>query len=104
MYGNLKGFAVVTLGLAIALLITALSLTSYRGAKLYLSEYKEFKGALSRARGGDWVAPPPTPAAYYPDQVYVDGMEPEQLSLNMPTKGLKELKKAIDRELTTRVN
>lgn len=105
MYKNLKGFAVVTLGLTIVLIITAIGLTSYRGAKLYLSEFKEIKGAVSRAQGGDWVVSraeiTPTP---YADQVYIDGMEPDELALNMPTKGLQELAKSIDKELKYRVN
>jgi hypothetical protein len=98
---NLRGFLIVITGLTVLVIVTAIVLTSYRGGKLYYAEFKSFKGALSRASGGDWVVATPEP---YVDEVYIDGQEPDQLALNLPTKGLKALAKEIQEELKTRVD
>lgn len=51
---HLKHWLLINLGLIVMIFTTAFILSANRGAGLYWQEFKEFKGAVSRASGGDW--------------------------------------------------
>lgn len=55
-FSHIYSFGLISVGISVTTLTAAVIVTSYRGTVEYYQEYKNLKGAVSRAMGGDYQA------------------------------------------------